>query len=122
MGMNANAAEQTKKKALIGLAAALILTVGAWFFINNATSRGLARLNHIDRVFAVCNVEYLQARTSADTAQIDTRPLSAPIDSGKEGAPRRCGDLRRPADALAAQDSARRSKTRGGIMPTRDGR
>ena len=121
MGMNADA-DETKKKALIGLAAALVLTVGAWFFINNATSRGLARLNHIDRVFAVCNVEYRQARTSSDTARIDTRPLSAPVDSGKEGAPRRCGDLRRPADALSAQDSARRSKSREGIVPTRDGR
>ena len=120
--MNADAAEQTKKKALLGLAAALILTIGAWFFIDNATSRGLARLNHIDSVFAVCNVEYVRARTSSDTARIDTRPLSAPIDNGKEGAPRRCGDLRRPADALAAQDSARRSKSREGIMPTRDGR
>lgn len=120
--MNADAAAQTKKKALIGLAVALIITVGAWFFFDDATSRGVARLNHIDSVYAVCNVEYLQARTMADTARIDMRPLSAAIDSGKEGAPRRCGDLRRPADALAAQDSARRSKTREGIMPTRDGR
>lgn len=113
---------QTKKRALIGSAAALVITIGAWFFINNATNRGLARLNHIDSVFAVCNVEYRQARTSADTARIDAHPLSAPIDSGKEGAPRRCGDLRRPDDALAAQDSARRARTREGIMPTRDGR
>ena len=121
MGMNDDAA-QTKRRALIGLAAATVITIGAWFFFNNATNRGIARLNHIDSVFAVCNVEYLQAHTSSDTARIDMRPLSAPVDSGKEGAPRRCGDLRRPADALAAQDSARRSKERGGIMPTRDGR
>lgn len=120
--MSEEPAAQTKQRALIGLAAATILTVGAWFFIDNATSRGLARLNHIDSVFAVCNVDYLQAHTLADTARIDALPLSAPVDSGKEGAPRRCGDLRRPADALAAQDSARRSKTKGGIMPTRDGR
>ncbi len=120
--MNADAAAQNKKKALIGLAAALIITIGAWFFFDNATTSGLARLNHIDSVFAVCNVEYLKARTSSDTTRIDTRPLSAPVDSGKEGAPRRCGDLRRPTDELAAQDSARRSKSREGIMPTRDGR
>ncbi|MEP6833319.1 MAG: hypothetical protein ABJB74_07990 [Gemmatimonas sp.] len=120
--MTATEAETAKRKALIGLAAALLITVGAWFFFDRATDRGIARLNHIDRVFAVCNVEYLQAHTSSDTARIDTHPLSAPIDSGKEGAPRRCGDLRRPADELAAQDSARRAKSRDGIMPTRDGR
>ncbi len=120
--MNDNEAAQTKRKALIGLAVATLITIGAWFFFDSATDRGIARLNHIDSVFAVCNVEYLKARNLADTARIDIRPLSAAIDSGKEGAPRRCGDLRRPPDELAAQDSARRSKERGGLMPTRDGR
>ncbi|MEO7999512.1 MAG: hypothetical protein ABI852_18820 [Gemmatimonadaceae bacterium] len=116
------AAEQAKKKALIGTAAALIVTVAAWFFIDHQTDRGLARLNHIDSVYAVCNVDYKRARNSSDTSRIDAKPLSAPIDSGKQGAPQRCGDLRRPADALESQDSVRRSQATRNVMPTRDGR
>lgn len=100
----------------------MVVTVGAWFFINAATTRGLARLQHIDSVFAACNADYLKARTSSDTSRVDAQPLSAPIDSGKSGAPSRCGDLRRPADALASQDSARRAQAVRGLMPTRDGR
>lgn len=117
-----NAAEQNKKKALIGLAVAVVVTVAAWIFVDRATDYGIARLNHIDSVFAVCKVDYGQARNQADTARIDKQPLVAVIDSGKEGAPLRCGDLRRPPDNLASLDSARRSRERGGLMPTRDGR
>ncbi|MGV3709252.1 MAG: hypothetical protein ACO1Q7_10445 [Gemmatimonas sp.] len=120
--MEDNAAEQNKRRALIGLGVALVATIGAWVFIDKATDQGLARLNHIDSVFAVCNVDYVRARTSEDTARIDLLPLIAPVDSGKEGAPKRCGDLRRPPDNIASLDSARRSRERGGLMPTRDGR
>ena len=121
--MNADAAaEQAKKKALIGGALALLATVAAWFFIDHQTTRGLARLNHIDSVYAVCNADYRRARSSSDTARIDAQFLSAPIDSGKQGAPLRCGDMRRPSDALESQDSVRRAQATRNTMPTRDGR
>lgn len=121
--MNADAAaEQAKKKALIGGGAALLVTVAAWFFIDHQTTRGLARLNHIDSVYAVCNADYQRARNSSDTSKVDVQLLSAPIDSGKQGAPMRCGDLRRPADALESQDSVRRAQATRNAMPTRDGR
>lgn len=115
------AAERTKRTALLGLAAAVVITIGSWFFIDNATDRGLARLDHIERVFAVCQADYAKAMNGADTSRIDAQPLSAFIDSGKAGAPTRCGELRR-RDGLAAQDSARRVQTSRGSMPTRDGR
>lgn len=121
--MNENAsAEETKRKALLGGAAAVVVTVAAWFFIDHQTTRGLARLNHIDSVYAVCNVDYMKARNSGDTSRVDAQLLSAPIDSGKQGAPVRCGDLRRPADALESQDSVRRSQAMRSKMPVRDGR
>jgi hypothetical protein len=116
------AAQQTKKKAILATAAALIVTVAAWFFIDRQTDRGIARLNHIDSVYAVCNAEYKLARSVSDTSRIDVMPLSAAIDSGKQGAPQRCGDLRRPADKLESQDSVRRSQATRNVMPTRDGR
>lgn len=121
--MNADAAaEQNKKKALMGLGAALLITVAAWVFFDRQTDRGLARLNHIDSVYAVCNADYMLARSSSDTSRIDAKPLSAAIDSGKQGAPQRCGDLRRPSDRLESQDSVRRSQATRNVMPTRDGR
>lgn len=121
--MNVDATDAgTKHKALAALVVALVITVAAWVFINKATESGLARLELIDRVYAVCNADYARARTAADTSRIDAQPLSAVIDSGTTSAPRRCGDMRRPADALAAQDSARRAQAVRSMMPTRDGR
>ncbi|GEM_PF-2270025 len=117
---NSNSAG-TRNKALTGLAAAVAITIGAWFFIDRATDRGLARLDHIERVYAACKADYALARTVADTSRVDAQPLSALIDSGKTGAPLRCGELRRP-ESLAAQDSARRRQTNRGTMPSRDGR
>ncbi|MBC8087483.1 MAG: hypothetical protein H7Z40_09460 [Phycisphaerae bacterium] len=111
----------TKTKALTAFAAAVVITIGAWFFIDRATTRGLARLDHIERVYAACQADYANARNVADTSRVDAQPLSALIDSGKTGAPLRCGELRRP-ESLAAQDSARRVQNNRGSMPARDGR
>ena len=111
----------TKQKALAALGAAAVITIGAWFFIDSATDRGLARLQHIEQVYAVCQADYANARDGADTSRIDAQPLSALIDSGKTGAPLRCGELRR-RDGMAAQDSALRRLNNRGSMPTRDGR
>lgn len=113
---------KTRNKALAALVVALAITIGAWFFIDGATDRGLARLQHIDEVWNVCKAAYAEARTGADTSRIDVRFLSAPIDSGKEGAPHRCGDLRRPADTEIARDSAKRAQAIKSMMPTRDKR
>ena len=114
-------ATANRNKALIALGVAVVLTVAAWVFIDKATDRGLARLDHIERVYAVCQLDYAKARNSGDTARVDVQPLSAAIDSGKTGAPLRCGELRR-RDALTEQDSVRRKQTNSGKMPTRDGR
>lgn len=111
----------TRTKALAAFAGAVVVTIGAWFFIDRATDRGLARLDHIDRVYAACKADYANARSVADTSRVDAQPLSALIDSGKTGAPLRCGELRRP-ESLAAQDSARRVQNNRGTMPSRDGR
>src|SRR5690349_9678495 len=97
------AAERTKRTALLGLAAAAVITVASWFFIDSATDRGLARLDYIERVYAVCKADYAKAMSGADTSRVDAQALSALIDSGKAGAPTRCGELRR-RDGLAAQD------------------
>lgn len=113
--------ERTKRTALAGLVIAVVITVGAWFFFDSATSSGVARLEHIERVYAVCKADYAKALNGADTSRVDAQPLSALIDSGKAGAPRRCGELRRPESA-ADVDSARRAATNRGSMPTRDGR
>lgn len=113
--------ENTKRMALVGLAAAVIITIGAWFFFDRATASGVARLEHIERVYAVCKADYAKARSVADTSRVDAQPLSALIDSGKARAPRRCGELRRP-EGVAEQDSARRAQNNRGSMPTRDGR
>jgi hypothetical protein len=110
---------KTREKALTGLAAALVVTIGAWFFIDHATDRGLERLQLIDRVWSVCDSAYATALTGADTSRIDSRALSAAVDSGKDGAPRRCGDMRRPVDAEAARDSARKAQELRSVMPTR---
>jgi hypothetical protein len=112
----------TKRTALLGLAAALVITVGAWFFIDRATDRGLERLQLIDRVWAECDTAYHGARNAADTSHIDTRALSAVIDNGNEGAPRRCGDMRKPVDTQAARDSMNREKATRDLMPTRQRR
>lgn len=106
---------------MIALAVAVVVTIGSWFFIDSATDRGLARLDHIERVYAVCQQDYARALNAGDTARVDVQPLSAAIDSGKAGAPLRCGELRR-RDALTEQDSVRRKQTNGATMPTRDGR
>ena len=120
--MTDNAASAAnRKKALIALGFAVVVTVGAWFFIDNATDRGLARLDHIERVYAVCQLDYAKARNSGDTARVDNQPLSAAIDSGKSGAPLRCGELRR-RDALIEEDTVRRNQMNRNTMPTRDGR
>ena len=116
-----SASNGNRQKALAAFAGAVVITIGAWFFIDQATDRGLARLDHIERVYAACDAWYATARTGADTSRVDAQPLSALIDSGKTGAPRRCGELRRP-DGMAAQDSARRVQNNRGSMPTRDGR
>jgi hypothetical protein len=113
--------ENTKRKALAAFVGAAVITIGAWFFINKATERGLARLEHIERVYAVCQADYAKALNGADTSRVDAQALSAPIDSGKAGAPVRCGELRR-RDGVTAQDSVRRGQANRGVMPTRDGR
>lgn len=111
--------QQIKKRALIGLAAALVIALGSWLFIRNATDRGLARLQLIDRVYAVCQADYAKALTSADTTRIDEQRLIAVIDSGSSNSPHRCGDLRRPEDAEAKKDSLRRVEENRRVIPTR---
>ena len=111
---------RTRNRALAGLVAAIVLTVGAWFFINGATNRGLARLDRMDAIWAVCKLAYDSARTGGDTSRIDLRQLSAAIDSGKADAPRRCGDLRRPDEAQQAKDSVRRVDAAREFLPPRN--
>lgn len=113
--------ESTKQRALIGLGVAVVVTIGAWFFVDSATDRGIERLNHIERVYAVCQQHYAVALNNGDTSRVDNEPLSAAIDSGKAGAPTRCGELRR-REGLAAEDSARKRQMNRGTMPVRDGR
>ena len=99
--------KRTRNKALTAMAGAVVITIGAWFFIDNATARGVARLEHIERVYAVCKADYANARNAGDTSRVDTQPLSAAVDSGKTGAPLRCGDLRR-LDSGPEKDSPQR--------------
>jgi hypothetical protein len=109
----------TRNRALTGLAAAFVVTVASWFFIDHQTDRGLARLQLMDQVWKVCQTSYAEARTGADTERVDLLGLSAAVDSGKEGAPRRCGDMRQPAEAQSARDSARTSQQFREMIPTR---
>ncbi|MEP6765686.1 MAG: hypothetical protein ABJB66_15330 [Gemmatimonadaceae bacterium] len=111
--------DSTKTKALIGLGAALAVTIGSWFFINKQTDSGLARLERMDAVWAVCKTKYATATTASDTSAIDVSPLSAAIDSGKSTSPRRCGDLRRPDDAAARKDSIDRAAAVRDLLPPR---
>lgn len=111
--------ERTKRKGLIALGAALVVAVGSWFFINKQTEGGLARLDRMDAVWAVCKTQYADAHTASDTSAIDRSPLSAAIDSGKATSPRRCGDLRRPDDAAARKDSIDRAAAVHDLIPTR---
>ena len=114
-----DATDGTKNRALIGLSAALVITVGAWIFINRQTDSGLARLERMDAVWAVCKTKYADARNASDTSRIDVSPLSGAIDSGKTDAPRRCGDLRRPDDAEARKDSISRAAAVRALLPPR---
>ncbi len=102
----------TKTRALIGLGAALVVTLGLWVFINRQTSSGVARLERMDTAWTVCKTKYAVAQNAGDTSAIDVSPLSAAIDSGKAGAPRHCGDLRRPENLEARKDSMNRAATR----------
>ena len=114
-----DAADGRKARALIGFGVAIVVTIGTWVFINRQTTSGVARLNRIDAVWAVCKTKYRAAHNAGDTSAIDVLPLSAAIDSGKTDAARRCGDLRRPENLEARKDSMTGAATVREMAPRR---
>ncbi len=89
-----NEQARIRARALAGLGVATVLGVGAWLFLTRATDAGLARLERIDRVRAVCEPLWAQSRTLEDTLRADAVALPDTIDPRSSAALQRCADLR----------------------------
>ena len=87
--------------ALIAMAVALIVGVGAWYGLDAAAQRGIERLAAIERARAVCAVSWNAAHARAETLLVDAIALRDTIDPRSDQALSRCGDLRtKAANAL----------------------
>ena len=82
-----------RAKALTGLGVALVLGIGGWVFLRQATDAGIARLARIDTARAGCTTLWRQARSSIDSAHVDAMALPDTIDPRSASALKRCGDL-----------------------------
>lgn len=80
--------------ALLSAVGAMVLAVVAYQLLGRAADTGVARLERIDTVRAICDAYYLQARSRTDTMRVDRIALPDTIDPNSKDAIDRCGDLR----------------------------
>lgn len=80
--------------AVLSVVGASVLAVVGYVLLTRAADTGLERLDRIDRVRAMCDAYYAQARSRADTMRIDRMALPDTIDPQSKDAIDRCGDLR----------------------------
>jgi hypothetical protein len=80
--------------AMLSTVGAVVLAIVGYQLLNRAADTGLERLDRIDRVRAMCDAYYAQARSRADTMRIDRLALPDTIDPKSKDAIDRCGDLR----------------------------
>jgi hypothetical protein len=84
-----------RTKALIAVGIALVVAVGGWIGLNQATDRGIRRLAAIDKVRGQCTQAWAAARSRTDTLLVDRIALPDTIDPRSDQALARCGDLRK---------------------------
>jgi len=80
--------------ALIALLITSLLGIATWFALNRAADAGIARLARIDRVRAVCDSGWREARDQRDSMLVDLISLPDTIDRGSSSELSRCGNLR----------------------------
>ena len=95
--MNGSSSESRSRViALVGLCLTIGLAIGAWAFLDRASTTGVERLARIDRARTLCTAKWGQARSPTDTARIDRFALPDTIDRESERRIDVCADLRGP--------------------------
>lgn len=97
--------------ALIALVVALAAGSVAWWAFDRAADVGVARLQRIDAMRALCTTAYAAARNESDTMRIDRSALPDTIDPSSKDRIDRCGVFR-AQDMVTQPANARKDITR----------